>query len=503
MPMPGAIKSAAATSTSIDGFTTRDGVHHPFYGLARVTGDAFIIGPEDGPPLYKAPVSEVVSVDVLVENSEGNQWVGGVLVVLAIVAVIFTVGAIVLASSKWTWSAHCPFLYSWDGHRYVLDGEPYAGATARALARTDDSELVHLVPVDGEYRVLLTNQQDETQHTDSLVLLAVDHFPGASIVLGQDGTVHAFHRRGRLTSATDQDGADVLPFLLDADQVSWMPDLDGAARQLPGGDTRNHLLLTFHRPKTDVPVYLVSNTATTSWGSLQARALLDVLGAEAQAFGETLGRNPAALQQYQDWNAREELFQLAVQVRVGQRWEKRGVLVASGPYVSENRAMPLDLSGVESDTVQLRIDPPVGFWRFNAFQLAWGESPTQVQALQARVARDETGRDVRAQLAADDGWTLDQPQAPNVTQLTFRAPPVPAGLTRTVFARTHGWYEVHLHDAHPPDVAALKRLQTEPGYAVRRALQAYAEFRRTGLLPGFPPPPSAGAHQDTVALRAP
>ncbi len=498
--MPEAV--TPTNSTEITGFTTRDGAsHYTPHSVAWVQGNEFVVASKEGGHASGVPASEVVSVDVPYTNG----WAVAGIVLLSIVVALGVVVAIFFAAGYHSYSPpsgswFCPFVYSWDGQRYVLDGEPNPAAIARALARTDSSALVHLASVDGEYRVLLTNEQDETQHTDSLALLAVDHFPSATVVLGQDGAVHALEHRQRLVSATDEHAADVLPLLIDVDQVSWLADLEEATTHGSPPDTRNHLTLTFRRPNTAGPVYLISNVATSHWGALQAHTVLNVLAAE-----ERLSLGGAALRQYQDWNAREELFQLAVQVRLGSRWERRGLLVASGPYVSESRAMLLDLTGVEGDTVQLRLDPPVGFWRLNAFQLAWGESPTQVQLLKARVARDETGRDVRAQLASDDGWTLDQPQAPNVTQLTFPAPPVPAGLQRAVFARTHGWYEAHRHDVRPPDVAALQRLQTEPGYAVRRALEAYGEFRRTGVLPGFPPVANAdaGGRPDTLALQAP
>jgi hypothetical protein len=410
---------------------------------------------------------------------------------------VVTVGILLLISNGLSHSGNafgglsfCPFIYSFNGKAYVLDGEPYGTATARVLARADYSELAHLVATEGEYRLLLTNEQDETQHTDSLTLLAVDHRTGTTVILGPDGTVHAFERRQRLSAAHNERGQDVLPFLAENDKVSWEANLEEEARHFPTVDTRNHLVLEFPRPTTNSPVYLVASAATTAWGALQLRGLLGLHGTEVHDFYETLNRSPEALQQLRDWNAREELYQLGVHVRVGGRWERRGELLASGPFVSETRAVRLDLTGVEGDTVRLRVDPPVGFWHLNTFQLAWGENPVEVNLLKARVARDETGRDVRAELASDDGRTLDQPHAPNVTQLVFDAPPVPAGSTRTVFARTHGWYEMHFQDLGSPDVAALRRLEREPGYAVQRAMAEYAHLKARGVLPG--PPTDAG-----------
>jgi hypothetical protein len=492
-PMPGPVKelhgakldaeneTASEDFTAIAGFTTRDGKHHILDGRATVQGDQFlVIGASDN-QVYRGPVSDVVSVDVIYVN--GWSVAGFVLVGILVVGLVVLV--IAAASTKSSPPSHsCPFIYSWDGKHYFLDGEPYGGAVVRALARTDYSQLRHLVPEAGEYRLLLANELDETQHTDSLTLLAVDYRPGDVVVLGFDGMVHAFEHRQTLLSAKDERGTDLMPFLVDVDQVAWTPDLDLAANRLPLTDTRNHLELTFVRPRTSEPVYLITNAATAMWGSLQVETMLAMYGTRVGAFYDAINNDSDARKRLKDWHEREELFHLAVKVRVGNRWEKRATLIAGGPLISESRAVPLDLTGVEGETIQIRIDPPIGFWSFNAFQLGWGEGPAVVQTLTARVARDENGKDVRAPLASDDGLMLDQPETTNVTTLVFDAPRVSAGMSRSVFARTRGWYEVHLHMLGSPDLAALSRVQSEPGYLVRRALSDYIAFKRAHAPPG-------------------
>jgi hypothetical protein len=497
VPMPGAVKPNEEP-TEIAGFTTHDGVRHELNAWALVQGNQFLVWTDPGNDeahsgptgqVYRGPVADVESVEVRYTN--GWLTAGLVIgVVILTVAAILTVAVLTKSS--------CPFIYSWDGKHYVFDGEPYGGAVARALSRTDYSELKHLAFDNGQYRLLLTNEVDETQHTDSLALVAVDHRPSDWVILGQDGKAHAFSHWEHLSSARDERARDLMPFVADVDGVSWLANLDDAARALPLTDTRNHIELTFVRPTTSEPISLLTNVATAPWGSLQIRTLLGMRGTRVQDFYQALDRNPEALRHLLEWNEREELYHLTIWLDVNGHWEKRGVMTAGGPFISENRAIPLDLSGV-GETVRIRLDPPIGFWRFNAFQLAWGEGPAQVRVLKARSARDENGRDVLADLENDDGRTLDQPEAPNVTQLVFDAPPVPPGLVRSVFARTRGWYEVHLHDLGEPDLAALKRLELEPGYAVQRALADYLAFKRTRVLPGIPA--SAPMHADAFPGR--
>ena len=85
----------------------------------------------------------------------------------------------------------CPFIYSWDGTRYVFDAEPYGGAITRGLERDDYGTLEHLrADSAGLYRLLVTNEVNETQYTNSMRLFVVDHEPGARFEMDELGRLH-------------------------------------------------------------------------------------------------------------------------------------------------------------------------------------------------------------------------------------------------------------------------------------------------------------------------
>ena len=466
---------------SVIAYTTLGGVRHPFEGQARIGGNSLVLtGQERLANGQKSPVQERTLPLNQVTSVELRYVNGWATLGLVLLITVLTLG--VLAGIAAATKSSCPFIYSWDGEKYVFDGEPYGGAIMPALARTDWSELKHLKEERGEYRLLLTNEVDETQHTDRLGLLVVDHVPGERVVMGYDGRPHLFTEVTPPSRARDQAGTDLLPFLRAVDGVSWIPQLETRAQELPLQDTRDHLTVEFSRPSGD-RVWLLATVATAPWGSTQIRTLLGMRGTEASAWLRSVNSDASARTALLAWNEREELFHLGVEVEVDGRWERRSTLIAGGPFIAETRAASLDLRGVKGPVVRLRVHPPVGFWRIEALELAGEGRTVEPVRLPARVAMDQAGHDVRARLEAKDGLTLDQPEPGAVTRLTFVAPPLAPGLERSVFAETHGWYEVHLHDLGAPETANLKRLEQETGYAVQRALEDYAAFRRTGRVP--------------------
>jgi len=476
--------------TEVVGYTTADAVYHPFKGyvsLAHSDSIRFYTEPEKkgkpdkptlAPPLTFAFAQATPDVSSLaVRRTKVLATIGTAVAITAVVAAI----TVAIANSDDPvpqqppsgTGTSCPLVYSWDGAQFVLDAEPYGGATIQALERTDVTALEHLVPSQGRYRLLLTNEMDETQHTNRIELLVVDHAPGLLVAPDADGAPHAFAAVHSLVEARDQAGHDLLPWLAERDEATWDPDLEAAARQVPLADTRDHLTLTFDRPKGATSAYLLADAATAPWGARMLRPMFAMRGVTLGLFYAAINGDADARQKLHEWNEREELFYLGVEVEEGGRWVRQGRLIGGGPIVAETRAIPLDLTRVTGDRVRVRVHPPVGFWMFNAFRLADREVPVHMQVVAPSGARDAAGRDALASLIATDRDYLTFATNEDLGVVDFPAPAQAEGTVRTVFARTGGWYEIRMRTLGLPDVAGIDRLTNQPGYAVQFALTRF------------------------------
>jgi hypothetical protein len=475
------------TGCPVAGYTTSDAQHHPFKGNLFLRGDSLMFVRELKRAHAGAPSAEVhlARADVASVDLSRNDPVKTVLAVIGITALVLGILVVIALATK----ESCPFIYSFDGHQYIFDGEPYGGATMKGLERTDFSELEHLVAVDGQYRLRLTNEVDETQHTNSLALLVVDHPKGTRVVCDRDGHPHAFASWGPLRAAQDENGKDLRAWLSDDDRASWYPDLRRLAGDSDSTLTRNHIVLEFDRPPNAGPVWLVTNVATGQWGSHMIRTMLRMRGTQVQDFYAAINGSDLFRNQLMAWNDREELFHLYFEVETRDGWQRQDFIPGGGPFISERRAIPVDLRRVEGNRVRIRMHPPIGFWSLNAFHLAWNERDARSATIEPKSAKAAAGDDALRSLSDDDERYLDFPGNQDWAEIVFDAPPGQRGLERAVFARTRGWYEIHLHDLGDADIAGLARLQNEPGYIVRRALAEYRNFQRTGVLLG-----TAGAH---------
>lgn len=430
--------------------------------------DSTIVGTLEDGELITVPMSQVTRITVLRVDAVKTflYVVGGTLLVVGVVALI------VLATKE-----SCPFVYSYDGERYVFDGEPYGGAICEGLKRTDWARLEHLKPVDGTYRLLLTNEVDETQFTDEFKLWVIDHRPEVEVALDAFGHVYTVAQRVKPAKITGNHGNDLRLWLGENDKRIWESDMRSRSSEDPG-DLRDSLRLTFTKPADVHAARLVVSGGTTLWGSQMLKRMTELRGETIPQWYEGMksveNRNLLDL-----WNVREELYHLQVRVRVGDGWQTRGVILGGGPFVTEERVVPLDLRGAEGETVEILLTPAVGFWQLNSFALDYTTTEdVEVREIEAEKAAGDEGEDLLSLLSATDSRYYAAPRSGQSASLTFAVPADKPGTRRTVFAKASGYYEMHMTASGPPRMEILNRIALEPGYPATFAVGEYLQWKK-------------------------
>ena len=446
------------------GLTTKNGEVLAFRNPARFT-DASVCGQVDGRELCV----DLANVQHFVVRQRALNTAKTILASVGMVVGILAALTLVVALTKQS----CPFFYSWNGSEWVFDAEPLGGAISRGLERADDVRLDHLAAVGGRYRLLMTNEVQETQRTDQVALRVVDHAPGVRVVPGEDGRLHGIRGLVAATSAVTSGGKDVTRWLASPDGLA----LESPATLGPDGETRDEVILTFPKPEGARIAHLVVDAGTTLFGSSMIREALKLRGRDLGEWLSATESDPATLAALHEWNLREELWLLRIEVGESGGWVTRGELLGMGPLVMKERAVTLDVSGSEGRELRLRVRPPRGYWTIDSFAVSYGPEERLDETFVAlEEARDAAGADHRPALIAADGVRDVMPIGGAPVGLTFPAPPPRPGMERTVFLRARGYYSLDLEGSGEPDAARLERLLSEPGYGVRLAAEIYPRW---------------------------
>ncbi len=383
------------------------------------------------------------------------------------------IGLIVLLTKE-----SCPFIYSWDGSGFVFDAEPFGGAICEGLKRTELGALDYLAEADGYLRLLVTNEVDETQYTDLMKLVVVDHPQGTAVVPGFAGDIHAISAPVAPTRASDKAGRDLVLLIGDKDWKFWQTresDLEKAA----GEGWRDELVFEFPKPSGARTVRLVVNGCSTLWGSQMIKRVLELRGRAVGEWYRDVNSLGPSLFKTVAWISQEELYRLQVRVETEKGWTAKGMIAGGGPLVSEDRIYDLDIRDVRGDVLKVKLTPPAGFWMINWLAVDYGgDSPCQVTELSPVSAVDGAGRDVRSLLELEDRNYLTMPNVGDRAEVTFLAPPRQAGGLRSVFVKASGYYDIHLDAGREPQAGLLGRVLDEPGYIVRYSARQYLQWKK-------------------------
>ncbi len=448
------------------GITTKTGSEGGFDPPGgKITGDTIDAKVKNTP--YSIQMHDVQRLWVERNGTSAPRTIG--LTVGIAVAALATLAAIVAATKQ-----SCPFVYSWDGSGYVFDAEPYGGAITKGLEKDDYSELEHLREDKGRYRLLLTNEVDETQFTNLMELWVVDHARGSRVVSDEKGTLRAYDHIQKLSAARDRYGKDLLLWLADTDRKIWEPDAVAGA----DGSLRQQVTLTFPKPEHAKQATIIANAATGLWGSYMIKRMVELHGHDAAAWLAQIDRDPAQAQAIHAWGEREGTYRLPIEVEEEDGWKVRGSLPNGGPLLAEYRAILLDISHVRGTELRIRMHPPVGYWAFNSFAAAFSAGQeVGVTHVSANSAKTSGGKDILQDLAAADDRYYPMPDESEQAEITFAAPARKAGQDRTVFLHSRGWYQLHLRNTSAPDLVTFNKLLAVPGTAVQFAADRFADWQ--------------------------
>ncbi len=376
----------------------------------------------------------------------------------------------------------CPFIYSFDGESYIFDAEPYGGAICQGLKRTEWCSLEHLREVSGQYKMKITNEVNETQYTDEIKLVVVDHPKRVKVMPDVSGKIHTISQPIAPIQASDGKGQDLMPYVSKNDWIFWQTqteDKDPDKKE----NLKDELTFEFPKPEGAANVKLLFNGCNTLWGSQVLKRFLDLYGNKVFEWYDDVNNLGPSFHRLMNLDLREELYRLHIRVETKDGWKSKGMILGGGPFVSEDRSYSLDLKDVPGDRLKIKLTPPAGFWMINYLAVDYTEDlPIKIKEIEATRAIDHKGQDIREILAKTDNNYLAMPNTGDSAELIFEPPARNYDLERSVILKASGYYDIHLEAKGEPQTDILEKIFTEPGFTVQYALKEYLDWKTETMM---------------------
>ena len=379
----------------------------------------------------------------------------------------------------------CPFIYSYDGEKYVFDAEPLGGATTKSQARTDYSKLEFLKPVKDKYQILIKNEVDETQYIDQISLIAFDHSPNSHLIKDSSNNFYQINYSNPSVFSIDENQQDISKFFSDDDGIAWQTHLSSKADE--GKRLYRHTLtFKFIKPKYCEEAKFIIHAGTSLWGSNMIREMYELWGSKVDGYIAELNQKGKRLDNLNNFMEREELYKLKVYILKNDTWVHRGNIIGGGPFIYESQLLPIRINDIPNDTISLQIRPPVGYWSIDYIGVNFESSNIlKPKEIQINTAYDEKNNDVKDILLNIDGKYYVMPTKQNVCRVDFKVPEIEKEKQRTIFLNCNGYYDIHLLKKGPPDLITLQNLIVNSGSVIDFTYKKFIEWRSSKSLNAY------------------
>ena len=376
-----------------------------------VTNEVHIYIPRDSAATagksYFLSLNKVIKLEVL-EKDKGRTRLSYVLGGLAIAGGALLVTGIIILATK----SSCPFVSAYDGNNMVLQGEIYGGAIYPQMARSDYMELKMAPAPDGNLQLQISNELKEKQFTDLAELMVVTHDRNVQMMVDENGKLYSVSAPVSPVSATVA-GRDVLPLVSKQNDNTYY-SFDDTLNQTG----INHLNLAFNKPANAKKAKLVLRLKNTYWLDVTYGKMTMGFGSYYNIFTKQQYSRPLA--DLKRW-VKEQEMPLHVELSTNGGWQNTADITTFGPLDTRETVIPLDLSNVTGNSVNVQLSTGFMFWDIDYAAIDFSdEAAYEVSVLKPLKATDEKGHDVTQPLRDADGNYLEQPLPGNAAVIEYR-----------------------------------------------------------------------------------
>ncbi len=392
--------------------------------------------------------------------------IGGIIVLGAIA---FIIGLFVYLSSHPIRS--CPYIYSFDGTKYIMDAEPLGGAVCEGLERSDFSKLEHLAPVDGKFNVLVKNVNEEKQRLDEMNFYSIRHDEDSKTAADANGNFYEFKTENAPALVTNDEGRDITKFFTEKDNIRWQNDLPlKSTDAIPTG--KDIIKIKFPKPQNAKDAALIINGGTSSFGSNMIYELLKVQGNKVDEWFKSISSGSKAQTELFNVMHRDGLYYMDILVN----GSKAGTMRGNGPMADEDILFPLDLSNVQGDTVEVVLTPSKYFWKFDKISISYDYKktvPDNIEKLNISGAINEKGKDMSSELSTVDKNYYNMDTKKDLLNINIPVPENYCKSKNDIYVKTTGWYDIILPKDKQPDKELISKLFNTPGGILNYAIELY------------------------------
>jgi hypothetical protein len=360
-------------------------------------------------------------------------------------------------------NSSCPYISSFDGENYQLQGEIYSAAVYPSLQR-DDYLPLRIMPVAGEYKLKISNELKEVQHTDFADLLVASHQKDVTVLIDAAGKLHSIKSPQPPVTALLNNRIDMYQ------QIRYKDNANCIFKDDEGSRAAEDLYVSFKNEQHQTKGKLVLSTKTSAWLNYLYGAFAKEFGSYYNEWDKEQEKKPAS--ELEKW-VRDQHLPLSISIKTRSGWKEIQQVKTIGPLLNRDVVIPFE--SPDGEAVEFKISGGYLFWELDYAAIDYSpDANFTLQSLKPYKATNEQGLDVLGDIVNQDQQYLIQPNIWDSAILTYKSLLVAEGQTQTFFLHTSGYYKRIRNFEGKPKVAFLKSF-SQPGAMAAFSRQKYWE----------------------------
>lgn len=332
-------------------------------------------------------------------------------------------------------SSSCPFIFTYNGDQLNFAGEIYSGSIFPPLERDDYLHLSKIKPAENSYRILMSNQAREIQHTNLTELYIIDHPKDAVGFIDKYGKAYTCSQIQPPTSAIDFKGNSLSELLNSADDISYQ-----SAPSAKDDDVMDEIIFTFKVPQKSTGGKLILRARNSLLLDYSYSKYLEMFGDKLLAWQNKVSKRSSA--NLQKWSIKQGI-PLAVYLEKKGVWEFQDQFETPGPMAFKDDILKIDLTGIDDPEIRIKLKSGKLFWEIDRVGMDFSaDNKIDIKVVKPFMATDQNSLDVLPLLINDDSNYFVQPEIGDEAELLFHVPEFKNGFSRDVFLHSKGHYQI-------------------------------------------------------------
>jgi len=369
----------------------------------------------------------------------------------------------------------CPFIYSFDGEKFVMDAEPLGGAVCEGLERTDISKLENLKNVDSVFMVRVRNVNDEQQKLDKIEFFTVNHGINEFTAPDNNGNFFKYFDPVRPQFAVNESGIEISKFIDNRDGSRWFHELPPDTSML-NYNPKETLTIRFPKPAGVKNAMLIINGGASYFGSNMIPEILKLNGNKIDEVYKSIYPGSEAQKNLFIAMHRDESYYMDIKISTGGELINQGILKSNGPIAYEDILYPLNLENIDTDYIEIVLTPQRYFWKFDMINIIYNYEPVgkdDIRKLDMINAVDNYGNELKGVLSEKDKDYYNMPLTGDYADILLEVPELYDGAASDIYVSTSGWYEINLKKDMKRDERQVEKILYSPGGVFYYALELY------------------------------